>query len=372
MPIVCMEESKASKQQLNNQKRAILPKDVFNLIMEAVEKEQQDSSSFYSIKQKDSLDLDPAEPSSFDGYHYVPVSNWHRTANESEQFDLVYKCIDGKTKFFFNQQKPNYRNIITEESEGEAHAIHYDGPNKDSMILLAREYVRKNKQRYVAHSLAHIPATTRTINRTFDYDSPNINHETLISIAMAARNRYAIVTQKQPKPNEFKDMIRIYSYNNIILPEPKLLAQTQLTVLLRKISFITNNVLMGLTYSGQLCSLWIEGSTVQCALHQTPFFIHDFAIDPKHPSQIVIAFDRWSHELYQNIAYADLTKRDSQECIVFRKIHDPSSNQSTKGPLSFYNNTLTVPDKPSNSSTYLEVLPTREELQKLQKCFCGF
>lgn len=272
------------------------------------------------------------------------------------------------TEFRFKDEKTQ-EHIFIKPHEG-AGQILFDGPNFDNMILIGmnkqhdpikstRAYcwqgLEAHDYRYYLLQLAgkerleSIPA--------FNYESTDHPDKKITALALAKCARYALATTKISKANGKNKKIvtgkehslSVFSYLYDSKLKPILIARGYLPEEFKKIAFITNNILMGLTKRGHLYTLWVADKSIKYAPQNTPMDmpititggtqrqpkIHDFAIDPLHPNQMIMTY-RDSNGYNDEIAFINLNFRLNGKMVYKELPIHTYSDEYQKG-LYYYN-----------------------------------
>lgn len=229
-----------------------------------------------------------------------------------------------------------------------------DGPNADNITLIAINKQKdpiKNQRSHSYQSFESVKpyaschyllqlAGTKRLERVehCEYESYDKPDHKITALALAARNGYALATQnvtsrkkhEKKMKTEQRHFLSIFAYTYDTNLKSQLVARGPLPAHLKKIAFVTQNVLIGLTKNSDLITLWPDEKSIDYASQNMPtiiaqdgtpkkMVIHDFAIDPVHPNQLIINYSK-DNEREQNIAFIDLKLRDKQGRILFKKI----------------------------------------------------
>ncbi len=270
------------------------------------------------------------------------------------------------TQFRFLDEKTQEQ-LIIEPRHGSG-PVFFDGPNNDNIILVGmnEELIKNNKshscdnldksQAYF-YSLLQLAGKKRFEHiKQFDYENSEHKNEEITALALAPSKHYALAISKiiQKTKDKSEHSLAIFSYAKDEKCESQLMAKSALPEKLKKIAFITQKTLMGLTHTGRLYTLWIDGKDIKNAPQKTPMDvqiplssgtqnqpkINGFAIDPLHPNQMIMQYT--AEDGYnERIAFINLNFRDPQGRIVYKVLPtSPNSDPDFRTGLYYYDDSF--------------------------------
>ena len=288
------------------------------------------------------------------------------------------------TEFRFKDEELQEQ-IFIEPHEG-AGQMMFDGPNLDNMVIIGmnkqHDSIKSNRsytwQRLEAHAYRYYLLQLAGKKRlesipAFNYESTDHPDKKITALALAKCARYALATTKISKANgknkkidtgkEHSLSVFSYLYNSKL--KPILIARGYLRDEFKKIAFITNNTLMGLTKRGHLYTLWVDGKSIKYAPQNTPMDmpitvtagtqrqpkIHDFAIDPLHSNQMIMTY-RDCNGYNDKIAFVNLNFRLNGKMVYKELPIHTYSDEYQKGL--YYYNDYVAQVKRSDKDWYLE------------------
>ena len=269
-------------------------------------------------------------------------NNWNQTitarpAPNYKNYQLRYGwaiCPQKRDNALFCTLKDDKKNLCTFKIKGSKKS-EFDGPNQDDVIVIAQESDHPwpfSTQYYLSYITPQ--SAQRKLPKNIHLNSPLLNQR-IKTIALAAHYKFAIVAKKTFQNAE---TLSLYCYDKNL--NSKLVAQSELPSTILRISFVTKNVLLGVTGLGRLISLWFDAENkLRWKLHRCPYYIQSFALDSQTPGQIMI---RYIYEGKAHYATTNLKTIDSRNVVKFKKAL-PDSYAQTGGPLEYHGGVCYAP-----------------------------
>ncbi len=204
-----------------------------------------------------------------------------------------------------------------------------DGPNADGIIVIAQNSVRtKRDGQHIIYYLMNLPAQRLRACRavtSVDYQGVVLlpDHR-LKTMALANQGKFALVSRPNV-PWPVNETLSVYNYKVGVM----LSARSELKGSLKKISFVGNTIMLGVTGDRRLVSLWPQGSSVKYVLHRTGFPVDNIYVDTAHPQMIILETTQdIASTKIRRLLSADLTTIDQNKIKCLPIVLPPEINPS--------------------------------------------
>lgn len=303
--------------------------------------------------------------------HYISSINWNSSQIDRESEVQEPQCIISRDndhiiltgprnkKRLLSLWVPNFSHYFIRPQKNH---FNFDGPNEEQVIL-----INKSSSGNIDHNNSYYLIQFKTqhdsLLDSFDGSKSLNKSPTFVlngcqtqGMALASKKLFAITSSL------LSNYISWYQYDQNL--QTKLLEHTKAQDSLRKIAFLINSTLLGLTKDGTLILYWLnKKNQMKSAKQNLPFKVIDFAVDPVQKGLVALAIPSQNDNknLIKNtsLAIADIFNRNGSGHIVFQRIHDHHHNplNTLINRFSLYNNTISYAYGNAYSSHLLKIHP---------------